>query len=101
MRGVDEVLHLRPLRNPAVEWRDIGGEATLVRPGETSGSHELNEVASRIWELCDGRRTVREIAARVVEEFEVDLATAEHDAAEFVREMLQGGLLLPGDGASA
>ena len=41
------------------------------------------------------------IAARVVEEFEVDLATAEHDAAEFVREMLQGGLLLPGDGASA
>ncbi|TMB04170.1 MAG: hypothetical protein E6J64_13135 [Deltaproteobacteria bacterium] len=65
---MDEVLHLRPLRHPAVEWREIGGEATLVR---------------------------------VVEEFEVDLATAEHDAAEFVREMLQGGLLLPGDGASA
>ena len=52
---MDEVLHLRPLRHPAVEWREIGGEATLVLPGETFASHELNEVASRIWELCDGR----------------------------------------------
>ena len=98
---MDEVLHLRPLRHPAVEWREIDGESTLVLPYEPAASHELNEVASRIWELCDGRRTVREIAARVVEEFEVDLATAEDDAGEFVREMLQGGLLLPGDGASA
>ena len=101
MPAVDEVLHLRPLRHPAVDWRELGGQATLVLPGEVGASHELNEVASRIWELCDGRRSVREIAARVVEEFEVDLATAEQDAADFVREMLQGGLLLPGDGASA
>jgi Coenzyme PQQ synthesis protein D (PqqD) len=99
--AVDEVLHLRPLRHPAVDWRELGGQATLVLPGDAGASHELNEVASRIWALCDGRRTVREIAARLVEEFEVDLTTAEQDAADFVREMLQGGLLLPGDGASA
>jgi coenzyme PQQ synthesis protein D (PqqD) len=98
---VDEVLHVRPLRHPAVEWREIGTEATLIVPGETSASHELNEVATRIWALCDGHRTVREIAASIVEEFEVDPATAERDAVEFVRDMLQGGLLLPGDGASA
>jgi hypothetical protein len=98
---VDEVRILRPLRHPAVEWREIDGEATLVPPGESSLSHELNEVASRIWKLCDGRHTVREIAERLVEEFEVDLATAEHDVTEFVREMLEGGLLLPGDGAPA
>ena len=98
---MDEVLDLRPLRHPAVEWREIGAEATLIVPGEVPGSHELNEVATRIWRLCDGRRTVREIAASIVEEFEVDPATAQRDAADFVREMLQGGLLLPGDGASA
>jgi len=98
---VEAVLELRPLRNPAVEWRAIGGEATLLLPGETAAAHELNEVASRIWELCDGRRTVREIAGRIVEEFEVDLATAERDVADFVREMLDGVLLLPGDGARA
>jgi len=58
-------------------------------------------VASRIWQLCDGRHAVRDIAARLVEEFDVDLPTAERDAAEFVREMLDGGLLLPGNGAPA
>lgn len=98
---MDEVLDLRPLRHPAVEWREIAGEATLIVPGETPASHELNEVASRIWQLCDGRHAVRDIAARLVEEFDVDLPTAERDAAEFVREMLDGGLLLPGNGAPA
>ena len=98
---MDEVLHLRPLRHPAVEWRELGGQATLVAPGEPAASHELNEVASRIWALCDGRTSVREIAARVVEEFEVDLPTAEQDAADFVRDLMRGGLLLPGDGAPA
>jgi pyrroloquinoline quinone biosynthesis protein D len=98
---VDDVLALRPLRHPAVEARELGKEITLVVPGDSPASRELNEVASRIWVLCDGRRTVHDIAAVIVEEFEVDDATARQDAADFVREMLQDGLLLPGNGASA
>ena len=68
--------------------------------GEAEAHEELNPVGSRIWELCDGRRSVREIAAAIVGEFDVDPATAERDAAEFVREMLEGSLLLPGSGAA-
>jgi hypothetical protein len=100
-RGVDDVLDVRPLRHPGVQSRGVLGETTLVGPGESAVSRELNEVAARVWELCDGRRTVRDIAALIVEEFEVDLETARRDVAEFVREMLQDGLLLPGNGASA
>jgi hypothetical protein len=51
-------------------------------------------VGSRIWLLSDGTRTVREIAARIVAEFEVDPQTAERDAAEFVETLLRDGLLV-------
>jgi hypothetical protein len=54
-------------------------------------------VGSRIWELSDGTLTVREIAALLVEEFEVEQELAEKDAAEFVASLLQSRLLLEGD----
>ena len=98
---MDDVLDVRPLRHPGVRTRVEMGETTLVGPGNGGASRELNEVAARIWALCDGRRTVRDIAALVVDEFEVDLDTARRDVVEFVREMMADGLLLPGNGAAA
>jgi pyrroloquinoline quinone biosynthesis protein D len=98
---VDDVLDVRPLRHPGVQSRGAMGETTLVGPDEGAVSRELNEVATRIWALCDGRHTVRDIAEQVAREFDVDEDTARCDVAEFVREMLQDGLLLPGNGASA
>jgi Coenzyme PQQ synthesis protein D (PqqD) len=98
---VDDVLDVRPLRHPGVQSHGVAGGTTLVRPGEGAPAHELNEVAARVWSLCDGHRTVREIAAVIVDEFEVDGETARRDVAEFVSEMLEDGLLLPGNGASA
>jgi pyrroloquinoline quinone biosynthesis protein D len=98
---VDDVLDVRPLRHPGVQSRSMVGGTTLVGPGEGAPPHDLNEVAARIWSLCDGRLTVREIAAAIVGEFEVDGETARRDVAEFVSEMLEDGLLLPGNGAAA
>ncbi|HYZ88395.1 MAG TPA: PqqD family protein [Myxococcales bacterium] len=98
---MDDVLDVRPLRHPAVQSRGVAGDTTLVGPVDATAPHELNEVAARIWTLCDGRRTARDIAAVIVDEFEVDAETARRDVAEFVRELLQDGLLLPGNGASA
>lgn len=98
---MDDVLDVRPLRHPGVQSRDVLGETTLVGPAENAVPRELNEVAARIWALCDGRRTVRDIAAVIVDEFEVEVGTARRDVADFVLEMLQDGLLLPGNGASA
>jgi hypothetical protein len=85
------LLDVRPLRHPDVEWHETGGEVVLVATG---AEQDLNEVGSRIWMLADGSRTVREIAARIVAEFEVDAQTAERDASEFVETLLRDGLLV-------
>jgi hypothetical protein len=103
----EQVLQLRPLRHPDVAWRSWDGEVVILSPAahdpsapaeqQDGAEHDLNEVGSRIWELSDGTLTVREIAALLVEEFEVEQELAEKDAAEFVASLLQSRLLLEGD----
>jgi hypothetical protein len=85
------LLDVRPLRHPDVEWHETSGEVVLVASG---AEQDLNEVGSRIWLLADGTRTVREIAARIVAEFEVDAQTAERDAVEFVETLLRDGFFV-------
>lgn len=57
-----------PARVRDVAWQVLEGEAVLVDlDGKTIRG--LNRTGSRVWELIDGRRTVREIAAVVAQEF--------------------------------
>jgi hypothetical protein len=87
----------RPRRHADVAWRNWGGEVVILTPSghdpaappeqRDGAEHDLNEVGSRVWELCDGAHTEADIALALVEEFEVDLATASRDAADFIDEL--------------
>jgi hypothetical protein len=100
---VDAVLQLRPVRHPDLAWRSWDGEVVILSPAghnpsapaeqQDGAEHDLNEVGSRIWELCDGTRSVEEIAHAIVGEFEIDEETARRDAAEFVQGLLAQRLL--------
>ena len=71
-----------------------GHDPRAVQALADGAEHDLNEVGSRIWELCDGARSVSEIAALIEEEFEVDTATALADCVDFVQGLLAQKLLL-------
>ena len=102
------LLAARPRRHPDLAWRNWGGQVVILAPAghdpagppeQADGAeHDLNEVASRLWELSDGERTVSDLARAMADEFEVDPATAERDSAEFVRDLLRRKLLLIGAG---
>ena len=102
--GDADMMDLRPRRHPDLAWRNWGGEVVILAPSghdpdapadqQDGAEHDLNEVASRVWELSDGERTVRDIARVLIDEFEVDQATAERDSADFVRELVRRKLLL-------
>ena len=72
--------------------RLIDEEAVLVLP-EQGKVQVLNEVGARIWSLADGTRTVREIAAVICAEYEVDRAQAEADTLAFVLELAERGVV--------
>jgi coenzyme PQQ biosynthesis protein PqqD len=54
---------------------------------------KLNKTASYIWEHCDGKKTVTELIRELCAEFDVDEATAQNDALEFIEKMQNKQLL--------
>lgn len=89
---MDNWLERVPIQNDAAAWRRVDDEAIIVMP-ETSQASVLNQVAARIWELMDGKRTLGQIVGMIVLEYDVDAATAEKDARDFVNELTARGLI--------
>jgi len=69
---VDEVI-LVPLRDSVAEMDSL---------------YSLNEVGARIHSLVDGKRSVRDIIAVIVEEFDVSSDQAKNDVSDFLEQLL-------------
>ena len=72
--------------------RAVGGE-TVVLDRRRRRIHQLNATASFVWQRCDGRHAVNDIAALLVDDYDVDPVIAEKDAADTVRQFAEAGLL--------
>ena len=76
-----------------VRGRRLEHEAVVVLP-DKGQVKVLNEVGAQIWELADGSRSVREIAAAVCLAYDVSSAVAETDTLTFLAELQQKGLII-------
>ena len=89
-------LEKRYQRNPDMVSRLIGDEFILVpirrNVADLESVFTLGGTGVRIWELIDGRLTVGELLARLVEEFEIEPEQAEADLVEYLQslEEIQG-----------
>ena len=61
---IDSGAFLPKARNGGIITKDIDGEL-LIYDRTRDRAHCLNETAAAIWKLCDGRRSVGEIAAQL------------------------------------
>jgi hypothetical protein len=86
-------LNSYPAPHPQVAARIVDDEAVIVLADEGQ-VQVLNEVGTRIWQLADGTRTIREIIDTVVAEFQVGPEEAEQDAKEFLEALVQGKALV-------
>jgi hypothetical protein len=77
---------MHPKRTDSLPWREIDGHAVVVQP-RRSEVHELNPVASLLWRLADGTRTLPELADAVAAEFDVPLERALEDTRAFFAEL--------------
>lgn len=85
-------LEMRVSQSPGVLKQQAGG--TLVLFKLASGHYyAVNEVGSRVWDLCDGARTVREIADCICSEFDAPLETIQVDVLELLKELASEDLV--------
>ena len=85
------------VRSQSVVARVVAGETLIVpvraRVGDLASIYRFNGTGSLIWKLLESPRTVKQLAAAVAQEHEVDPAQAENDVANFVNEMKAVGLV--------
>lgn len=63
----------QPQQTPGTEITELA-EGLLVRPAGSPAAHQLNNTASVIWDLCDGRRTITQVARSLAGAFGLDNA---------------------------
>jgi hypothetical protein len=84
-------LERRYARDPGFVFRRVADEVILLpirrNMGDLESIFTLNEVGARVWELLDGRRSLREVRDAVVGEFEVTADTAADDLLDFVERL--------------
>ena len=60
----------------------------------TGQYYSLDQVGGRIWQLCDGTRSVRQIAEVVSDEYDAAGQSVEHDVAGLVSDLVGESLLV-------
>jgi hypothetical protein len=80
-----------PSHSPRVVFRRINDECLLIpitdNIADMDSLYRLNETGVFIWELIDGKRDIRNITARMAEEFDVDQDEAEKDIMLFLEQV--------------
>lgn len=105
----DEAFQARPVRNPALKWRinDEGlVEVIVPRRKDTFGRLmgflffvpesrpiTLDEVGTRVWNLCDGDHTVEEIIRALSDEYKLGRREVEVSLTEYLRTLGKKGMV--------
>jgi len=81
------------LRNKAVLWRELAGEAILLDPQEGC-SYNLNAVGTLIWKMLDGEHSINDIVAAICEKYEVEQEQALEDTETLLNDLHNCNLLI-------
>ena len=87
------MLDRRPTLRPAVDFRVLDDLSGVAVDADGGTAHALNPVAAAVLERCNGTLAVREIAAELVEIFDVPPERIAADVEVFVDDLAGKGLI--------
>lgn len=78
-------------KNPNMVTRVIDDETILMPIYKTSDEinciYTLNKVASRIWELIDGKRTLSDLKKQILNEFDTTSEEVDKEMGSFLKDL--------------
>ena len=83
---------MKPKRSESVSWRMVEGEGVLLHL-KTGAYYSLNEVASRIWELCNGKNSTEQIRSTVCTKYRSEQNQVTKDVNHFLAKLLKEKLI--------
>lgn len=86
-------LQTGPRRSEEVFLRRLGSSLLLVT---TQSQCTLNETGELIWKLCDGKKTVEEIAKIVARRCHIPFEMARQDCQAVLKKMMSRGIIIKG-----
>jgi hypothetical protein len=105
----DEAFEARPVRNPSLKWRmNDEGVVEVIVPrrkdafGRLMGflffvpenrPITLDEVGTRVWDMCDGEHTVEEIVNTLSDEYKLQRREVEVSLTEYLRTLGKKGMV--------
>src|SRR5947209_2245535 len=91
------ILGTQLCKSDEVITRNIAGETLIVpvrgRVGDLDSIYTLNDVASTVWQLIDGQRTIGEIVRIICDEYDVSQDAATKDVMELTASLEEAGLI--------
>ena len=88
----------KPRRLDRLAYKAIGNETIILDTKINKEVHQLNEVASFVWNLCDGEHDFDSIVREVYKEFEVEENCASLDVQLLIAELSNKSLLVDNNG---
>ncbi len=76
--------------------REFGGEAVVIESGVTKGHSsviELNESGIILWKLLSSGAEIEDLTNALTDEYDIDRASAEADALNFVKTLKGAGVI--------
>ena len=91
--GHDVPSQERLRRQEGVLAQETNGQTVLLRLDD-GGYYAIDEVGARIWELCDGERSVGAVLDALCSEFDAPEQTIRADGLEFIDDLRRERLLV-------
>jgi hypothetical protein len=78
-----------------VPYRIIESQAVIVNQNKENKLmyHTINEIGTEIWELIDGKRTIKEIIEEIIKKYEIEPESAQKDIIDFIQELKEKDLV--------